>query len=129
MKKVIRLSGRVDNAPTLPMMTKRPIILPKQHSITKLIVSHYPRLCRHQNKGTIICEIRKRFWVNDLRVLVRSIKHACQHCKNEFVQPEPPQMGQLPPDRLTPYIQRFTYTGLDYFRPVYVTIGRRREKR
>lgn len=38
-------------------------------------------------------------------------------------------MGQLPVDRLSPYVRAFSYTGLDYFGPVIVSIGRRREKR
>ncbi len=32
-------------------------------------------------------------------------------------------------DRLTPYVRPFSYSGLDYFGPVNVTIGRRNEKR
>lgn len=38
-------------------------------------------------------------------------------------------MGQLPIDRVTPYVRPFTYTGIDYFGPVLVAVGRRREKR
>ncbi|XP_017485152.1 PREDICTED: uncharacterized protein LOC108373725 [Rhagoletis zephyria] len=38
-------------------------------------------------------------------------------------------MGPLPKDRLTPYNRPFTFTGMDYFGPVSVTIGRRVEKR
>ena len=38
-------------------------------------------------------------------------------------------MGSLPEDRLMPYIRSFTYTGLDYFVPLTITIGRRHEKR
>lgn len=38
-------------------------------------------------------------------------------------------MGKLPTDRLTPYVRPFTYTGVDYFGPVNITIGRRHEKR
>ncbi|XP_017483689.1 PREDICTED: uncharacterized protein LOC108372493 [Rhagoletis zephyria] len=38
-------------------------------------------------------------------------------------------MGLLPEDRTTPYVRPFTFTGLDYFGPVSITIGRRTEKR
>lgn len=38
-------------------------------------------------------------------------------------------MGQLPIDRLTPHVRPFTYTGVDYFGPMPVTVGRRREQR
>lgn len=38
-------------------------------------------------------------------------------------------MGQLPIERYTPNVYPFTFVGIDYFGPMYVTIGRRREKR
>ena len=38
-------------------------------------------------------------------------------------------MGQLPADRVTPFVKPFTYTGVDLFGPLLVTIGRRKEKR
>ena len=50
-------------------------------------------------------------------------------CKIAKAQPVNPLMASLPEDRLTPYNRPFTFTGLDYFGPVMVTIGRRVEKR
>lgn len=38
-------------------------------------------------------------------------------------------MGQLPPDRATPFVPPFSFTGVDLFGPFNVTIGRRKEKR
>lgn len=38
-------------------------------------------------------------------------------------------MGQLPQDRLMPYVRHFSYTGIDYCESFYVAAGRRREKR
>ena len=39
------------------------------------------------------------------------------------------QMGLLPRERVTPYQRPFSYTGLDLFGPVSVTIRRQKEKR
>ncbi|XP_075150514.1 uncharacterized protein LOC142224616 [Haematobia irritans] len=44
------------------------------------------------------------------------------------VKPLQPLMDQLPLDRFTPFVRPFTYTGLDYFGPVTITIGQRQEK-
>ncbi|XP_067635877.1 uncharacterized protein [Eurosta solidaginis] len=53
----------------------------------------------------------------------------CNVCKLKRARPIVPIMGLLPEDRVTPYVRPFTYTGLDYFGPVSVTVGRRTEKR
>lgn len=84
---------------------------------------------RHQNQDAIVCAIRSKFWIPSIRRLVRSAKSSCQLCKNCSSVPRPPQMGQLPSDRLTPYVRPFSYTGVDYIGPLQITIGRRREKR
>lgn len=84
---------------------------------------------QHTHQDAVICSIRQRFWVPSIRALVKKVCNNCQRCKLQSAKPMPPLMGQLPPDRLTPYVRPFSYTGLDYFGPVYVAIGRRREKR
>lgn len=38
-------------------------------------------------------------------------------------------MASLPPSRLASFEKPFTFTGIDYFGPLYVTVGRRKEKR
>jgi hypothetical protein len=38
-------------------------------------------------------------------------------------------MASLPKQRLAPYTPAFNYSGCDFFGPIQVTIGRRREKR
>ncbi|GBP02976.1 hypothetical protein EVAR_69127_1 [Eumeta japonica] len=40
-----------------------------------------------------------------------------------------PQMASLPPARLASFERPFTFTGIDYFGPLYVSVGRRKEKR
>ncbi|KAG5887785.1 hypothetical protein JTB14_024000 [Gonioctena quinquepunctata] len=37
-------------------------------------------------------------------------------------------MGQLPEMEITPGLRRFINTGMDYFGPFHVTVGRRRKK-
>lgn len=40
-----------------------------------------------------------------------------------------PQMSSLPPARLASFERPFTFVGIDYFGPLYVTVGRRKVKR
>ncbi|XP_036347983.1 uncharacterized protein LOC118757372 [Rhagoletis pomonella] len=126
---VLRVNGRIDAASWLPISSRHPIILPPKHYFARLVVMHYHKVMRHQNTEATICEIRRHYWIPQLRTLLRSVITHCLECRLRKVQPEPPQMAPLPIDRLTPYIRPFSYTGLDYFGPIAVTIRRSTEKR
>ncbi|XP_053968687.1 uncharacterized protein LOC128870108 [Anastrepha ludens] len=126
---LIRLGGRIDYTECVPMSTKRPIILPRSHPISRLVAKHYHELFHHHNFESALCAIRRKFWIPSARRLLRSIKAKCQKCKNLSAIPESPLMGQVPSDRVTPFVRPFTYSGVDYFGPVLVAIGRRQEKR
>ncbi|XP_065356313.1 uncharacterized protein LOC135950711 [Calliphora vicina] len=99
------------------------------HRFTQLFVAHVHNKMRHQNFEATIGEIRKRFRIPRLRNLLRKTTSNCNICKIRRAVPVAPFMGSLPSDRLTPYVRPFTYTGVDYFGPLNVTIGRRHEKR
>lgn len=49
-------------------------------------------------------------------------------CRNRKAKPQPPLMGNLPSVGLSPCTLPFTFTGVDYFGPIDVAVGRRREK-
>lgn len=128
---LLRIHGRTDAAADtyLTQDARRPILLPRHHHFTMLMVrSHHERLA-HQLTEATIAAIRQTFWVPQVRVLVRSVQQACQKCRYRKASPEAPAQGQLPPDRITPHVRPFANTGLDYFGPVMVRIGRRHEKR
>ncbi|XP_075152088.1 uncharacterized protein LOC142226096 [Haematobia irritans] len=126
---LIRLSGRIDFAYYVSDETKHPIILPKNHELTKMLVMQYHIDYRHQNQESICAAIRLKYWIPSLRQLVRSAKRHCQFCRNNAAVPVNPLMGQHPRDRLEPYVRPFSYTGLDYMGPFMVSVGRRCEKR
>lgn len=126
---VMRVTGRIDKATYLAAYTRNPIIMPKDHHVTTILVAWYHRRLRHQQQAAVIGEVRLKYWVPHIRVLVRKVKAACMFCRIKYAQPTVPVMGQLPIDRVTPYVRPFTFTGVDYFGPVFVTVGRRREKR
>ncbi|XP_065368851.1 uncharacterized protein LOC135961283 [Calliphora vicina] len=126
---LLRVSGRIDAASWLPLDARHPIILSPCHRFTQLFVAHVHNKMRHQNFEATIGEIRKRFWIPRLRNLLSKTTSNCNICKIRRAVPVAPFMGSLPSDRLTPYVRPFTYTGVDYFGPLNVTVGRRHEKR
>lgn len=130
-EKTMRIYGRTDvvDPAYLPVSAQRPILLPTSHRVTQLIVSMHHARMSHQLEGGTICSVRRQYWVANLRSLVRKIRRTCNACIIRAARPIPPVAGQLPIDRMSPYVPAFSYTGVDYFGPVQVTIGRRREKR
>lgn len=123
------LSGRTDLATCMESRAKRPIILPKKHDLTRLIIRHYHEKFAHQGVETVLNEIRQKYWVIDGRSAVKSVFADCQLCKVKKAKPVIPLMGQIPKERLTPNVKPFTFVGMDYFGPLMVTVGRRSEKR
>ncbi|XP_033251871.1 uncharacterized protein LOC117190999 [Drosophila miranda] len=121
---VIRMNGHINNACSVGEETRRPILMPQGHHVTKLIVRHYHELWKHQNENTIIAEIRRKYYIPHCRQEVRRAARNCMTCKIQRASPKMPLMGQLPKDRLSPYVRLFSYVGIDYMGPFLVVRGR-----
>lgn len=74
---MIRLQGRIDNAEIVPFYTRHPIIFPKGHRVTQLIVDHYHTIMLHQNQKSAICEICRKFWIPSIRNVVKKVTRDC----------------------------------------------------
>ncbi|XP_055614757.1 uncharacterized protein LOC129761081 [Toxorhynchites rutilus septentrionalis] len=126
---LIRKDGRIDAAPWLSYEAKFPAILPKNHYVTTLIIHNHHRKFGHANNETVVNELRQRFHVSEIRSAVRKMSDNCRKCKVPKASPHPPRMGPLPESRLNPYVRPFTFTGLDYFGPISIRLGRSCVKR
>lgn len=127
-KGILRAMGRATNIEN-PEFANNPVVLDAKHFATKLLIASYHRKYFHANADTVLNELRQRFYVVGLRRKLRSIISRCLTCRLRKRRPENPPMAALPAGRLA-YKQRpFTHCGVDYFGPVQVKIGRRREKR
>ncbi|XP_053964298.1 uncharacterized protein LOC128867221 [Anastrepha ludens] len=126
---ILRVKGRIDFLEGVAVDVKRPVILPKNHTVTRLIIDFYHRKFHHHHNEIIVNEMRQRYCVGALRSMVKECAKRCQMCRNRKAKPQPPQMGSLPVERLSPFTRPFTFTGVDYFGPIDVAVGRRREKR
>lgn len=125
---VLRVYGRIDEA-DVPWEQKRPIILPRECHITKLILLHYHEKFHHMNHETAINEIRQKFSISRLRTTFKTITRSCQMCKIHKAIPQSPQMAKLPRARLASFGAPFSFTGIDFFGPILVTVNRHKEKR
>ncbi|XP_049881167.1 uncharacterized protein LOC126377477 [Pectinophora gossypiella] len=125
---ILRVRGRI-GAATVPEHMKRPIILDGRHHLTKLLVLREHCAAGHANRERVTNDLRQRYWIIHLRPTVRAVEHACALCKVRRAMPRAPATGNLPQARLEPFHRPFTNCGVDYFGPMMVKIGRRREKR
>ncbi|XP_063541585.1 uncharacterized protein LOC134750352 [Cydia strobilella] len=126
---LMRLSGRIRTASQIRDEMKNPIVLDGKDPAVRLLVEHHHRRATHANTETVVNELRQDYHLLSLRSTVRNITYNCLFCRIRRAKQFQPVTGDLPEARLGHHKRPFTFTGLDYFGPVQVSIGRRREKR
>ncbi|XP_062533253.1 uncharacterized protein LOC134202221 [Armigeres subalbatus] len=126
---VVRMEGRTEASPLSTYDAKYPVILPKNHRVSELIVDYYHRRLGHHNSETVVNEVRQRYHISTLRTLVRKVTKKCQWCTVYKAQPVVPRMAPLPEVRVTPFVRPFSLVGIDYFGPYMIKIGRSQVKR
>lgn len=126
---VLRLAGRIRAAPDVSPDTKSPIILDGRHPISRLLIYNYYKIMAHANNETVVNEVRQKYWILHLRPTARTVAKKCLVCRIRNARPTAPPTADLPAERLAHHQRPFTHVGLDYFGPLEVTIGRRKEKR
>lgn len=119
---IIRSKGRYQRTSYL-------IMLPRNHVVTYKVVQRCHEKYLHQYHETVINQLRQRYHIPKLRQVLKSVINHCQMCKNRNAKPNPPMMSVLPSCRLATFEPAFIHTGVDYFGPINVKIGRRQEKR
>ncbi|XP_065086466.1 uncharacterized protein LOC135708344 [Ochlerotatus camptorhynchus] len=126
---VLRQDGRIGAVANTGFNVKFPIILPKLHRVTTLLLDYYHRKNHHANPETVVNEVRQNFYIPHLRAAVRKTSRICQKCKIYKSQPSTPKMAPLPTARLASFERPFSYVGVDYFGPMLVKVGRSHAKR
>lgn len=125
---ILRIDGRIDYA-NISYELKHPAIIPKYNYVSELIIMHFHKQYHHINHETAINELRQKYYIPRLRTIYKKVIRKCQMCKIKKTQPKVPQMAKLPKARISAYVSPFTFTGLDFFGPILVTVNRHKEKR
>ena len=125
---ILRVGGRLQQA-SFPFEQRHPVILPKAHHVTALIIDRYHKKAKHQGNGITMNEIRSNgIWVLSLSSAVSSRIHKCVNCRRQRRPLEDQKMANLPLDRIEPS-PPFTYFGMDCFGPFMIKEGRREMKK
>jgi len=116
---IIRVGGRIHREP-IAFEAAHPMVLPKSHHMSMLIVRYYHHLLGHAGREHVLSIILQYFWILRGRSLVRQTLSRCVSCHKRNAPTVQQVMADLPKERLVPYQPPFTYTGLDFFGPFYV---------
>jgi transposase InsO family protein len=125
---ILKVGGRIDRAP-VSYELRHPIILPSEHPVTESIINYYHKLNGHLGLTHVLAAIREKFWIIKGCASVRRVLRKCIPCKIRNAPKGNQQMASLPKERLIPDKSPFTFTGVDYFGPMFVKQGRNRVKR
>ena len=95
-----------------------PMFISKETSSARLIIDHYHKLCIHGGVSSTMCKIRKRFWIPQLRSLVKKLIWKCGICKRYRVRPLPTLTPAMLPLHPTEFIEPFLGLGADFAGPI-----------
>jgi len=122
----LRVGGRLENS-DLTFDQQHPMILPKGHHITILIVEDIHEKKLHASGQVLLSLIRQKFWIPDARNVLRKITQKCFTSFRLTATASTQLMGQLPEARVKPS-KPFTNTGVDYSGPFYVKQGSKQSR-
>lgn len=117
---LIRVGGRLKNA-NISSQAKHPILLPKSHVISSLIIDDYHLKYFHAGPQLLQSLVLRKFWIISARSIIRSRIHKCMTCFRHKPKTVYPLMGNLPEPRVNP-APCFQTSGLDYGGPFQVKI-------
>jgi hypothetical protein len=116
----LRVGGRLENS-EMTFDQQHPLILPKRHHSTTLIIEDVHKKNLHAS-DQLLSLIRQKFWIPDARNVLRRITHKFLTCFRRKATTATQLLGQLPEVQVKPS-KPFTNTGVDYAGPFYVKQG------
>jgi hypothetical protein len=111
------------------LTARYPAILPKVHHVTHLVILHYHVLAGHGGVEVTAAMVREKYWILHTRRSMRRITASCITCKRMRPRNLSQLMADLPADRVRGEEPPFTHSGVDFFRPLMVKVGRSTPKR
>ena len=113
---VMRVGGRIERA-SIDEDIKHPILLPKQHLLTKHIVWEAHEKNQHAGIDWVHFHLRQKFWIMSSRQIIRSILRKCQICLRKIPLLSTNRITPLPSSKTNPN-EAFVFVGLDYMTEV-----------
>ena len=119
---LLRIGGRLKHS-FLPEESKNPIILPKDHHITTIIVEFIHKSNHHCGRDHLVSLTREKYWIVSCKSVCREVINVCLYCKRQRVKLQQ-QLSDLTEAQLTVFNPPFTHKGVD-FGPITIKRGKR----
>ncbi|XP_051168523.1 uncharacterized protein LOC127286209 [Leptopilina boulardi] len=98
-KGILRVGGRLSNS-DLNFNQKHPIVLPRNHSVTSMIIREQHEKLQHAGVQATLYAVRELYWPIDGRNITRKVLRQCVTCVRVNPQGFDYKMGNLPADRV-----------------------------
>ena len=115
---IIRVNSRLERG-NLPYHQKYPMILPKNHHVTKLLINFSHATTLHGGSTQTLTHLRNKFWIPDGINTVKKHVRSCQICARYNAKTMQQQMAALPSARVN-FSRPFTHTGIDFAGPIEI---------
>lgn len=112
---LLRVGGRLKAAP-ITIDQKHPVLLPKKHHLTTLIIRDAHHKNHHAGAQLLLATLQQRYWILGARDAVRSQIGKCILCTRLKAKITEQMMADLPAARVTPS-RPFSKTGVDFAGP------------
>ena len=122
----MRCDSQLKYAEFLSHDARFPIILPRKHQVTKLIVKYFHEEGNHAS-GTnqTLAVLSARFWIICGREEIREWEKECNECRRRKAKAAKQIMAHLPQVRLRLSLRPFAQTAVDFGGPFVIIQGRR----
>jgi len=122
---ILGVGGRLQLS-SLPYDAKHPVILPKKHHLSKLVVAHVHNQ-GHHNLGVnfTLAKLRQKFWIVSGREEIKRWEREYNFCKLQRKRRGEQIMAPLPDVRLVTSLRCFAHCGVDFAGPFVVKLTRK----
>ncbi len=124
---LFRSHARLRYLQEMPYEQRHPIILPKAHKVTELIIQYTHRLLLHAGVSITLTHLLRKYWLVQGRRQVRSVITSCLVCRRQSPRPLQQIMAPLPHFRVPQgnHPAPFDNIGVDMAGPFTISNDRR----
>ena len=121
---ILRCDERLPYAEFLPWETHYPIILLRNHCVSRLIIKQAHEQSYHGGFNQVLSELSTQYWIISAREAIKEWERACMQCRRRTATPAKQIMAPLPELRTRMSLRTFSQTSVDFGGPFITKQGR-----